>query len=258
MVRLPYAQNDFPRDVMTIVGHRPWPMPSRPWVLRQSWHDLLFAHWPVSRALLARLVPTDFEIDVFDGQAWIGVVPFVMTNVAPRGIPATAWFSRFPELNVRTYVRAGGHPGVYFFSLDAAKASAVMVARTTLCLPYHRASMDVERDGSDVRYRSRREGAAPPAEFIAVYRPHGHAFRPQPGTLEHFLTERYCLYARNRRGRPYRLEIHHAPWSLQAADAEITGNTMVSAAGLALPSTTPLLHFARRQDAVAWLPSRVP
>ena len=258
MAGLPYVQNDFPREAVSIVTHRPWPVPSRPWVMRQSWHDLLFAHWPITRDLLAARVPAGFEIDSFDGQAWIGVVPFVMTNVAPRGIPATAWLSRFPELNVRTYVRVGGKPGVFFFSLDAANALAVTVARRTLCLPYHRASMDVERDGSDVRYRSRRDRAAPPAEFIAAYRPTGHAFHPQAGTLEHFLTERYCLYARNRSGRPYRLEIHHPPWSLQAAEAEITSNTMVTAAGLALLSITPLLHFAKRQDAVAWLPSRVP
>ena len=258
MVGLPYTQNDFPHEAMAIVDHRPWPVPSWPWAMRQSWHDLLFAHWPVRRDLLAALVPAGFEIDSFDGQTWIGVIPFVMTNVAPRGIPATAWMSRFPELNVRTYVCAGGKPGVFFFSLDAANALAVMVARTTLCLPYHRASIDVERDHSAVRYRSRRAGAAPQAEFIAAYRPIGAAFRPQPGTLEHFLTERYCLYARNRRGRPYRLEIHHPPWSLQPAEAEIARNSMVSAAGLALPSTEPLLHFARRQDAVAWLPARVP
>jgi uncharacterized protein YqjF (DUF2071 family) len=181
-----------------------------------------------------------------------------MTNVAPRGIPATPWFSRFPELNVRTYVRAGGKPGVFFFSLDATNALAVTVARTTLCLPYHRAAMEVERDDSAVRYRSRREGAEPRAEFVAAYRPVGDRFQSQPATLEHFLTERYCLYARHRGGRPYRLEIHHPPWSLQAAEAEISRNTIVDAVGLTLPSTPPLLHFARRQDAVAWLPSRVP
>ena len=234
-------------------GHRPWPVPARPWMMTQSWHDLLFAHWPVEPAMLSALVPNDFEIDQFDGTAWIGVVPFRMRDVAPRGVPALPWLSAFPELNVRTYVRVADKPGVYFFSLDAANPLAVRAARLILNLPYFFATMNVERtDDGIVSYRSRRNSDDRPAELVASYCPDGPAFAPRIGTLDYFLTERYCLYARDHRDRPYRLEIHHPPWPLQPARADLQRNSMAAAAGVTLPSVAPLLHFVLRQDMVAW------
>lgn len=223
--------------------------------MTQSWHDLLFAHWPVPRNLLATLVPAAFELDLFDGDAWLGIVPFYMTNVTPRLLPALPWLSQFPELNVRTYVRAGGKPGVFFFSLDAGNPVAVWVATTLLRLPYRHASMTVERTADGVRYVSRRDDGD--ASFEATYRPTGPATTPLPGTLEYFLTERYCLYALDRHARPYRLEIHHPEWQLQRAEADIERNSMAQASGLTLPKASPLLHFARRQDAIAWTPSPI-
>lgn len=247
--------DDFPHSILTETAHRPWPMPAAPWVMTQTWHDLLFAHWPIPADTLRRLVPADFPIDEYDGTGWIGVVPFRMTNVAPRLVPALPWISAFPELNVRTYVRVDDKPGVYFFSLDAARTLAVLSAWTLLNLPYYSASMTVTRDGDDVRYVSRRTRT--PAAFVARYRSSSHPQPPQPGTLEYFLTERYCLYALDHRRRPYRLDIHHPRWPLQRAEAEIETNTMAQAAGVALPDAAPLLHFAARQDMVAWLPQRL-
>ena len=248
-----YPQNDFPDNVANQTRHRPWPVPSSPWLMTQTWHDLLFAHWPISPDVLRARVPRRFELDTFDGEAWIGVVPFCMTNVAPRAVPALPGLSRFPELNVRTYVRVDDRPGVFFFSLDASSRAAVRVARLTLGLPYFDAVMSVRSDGDVVSYESRRVKSA--ADFVASYRPSGPVFHARPGTLEYFLTERYCLYALDRRGRPYRLEIHHAPWPLQVAEATMTRNTMAAAAGITLPAQTPLLHFAKRQDTIAWWPS---
>jgi uncharacterized protein YqjF (DUF2071 family) len=221
--------------------------------MTQTWHDLLFAHWPISPDVLRARVPLRFELDTFDGEAWIGVVPFYMTNVAPRAVPALPGLSRFPELNVRTYVRVDDRPGVFFFSLDASSRAAVRVARLMLGLPYFDAAMPVRSEGDVVTYESRRMKSA--ADFVASYRPSGPVFHARPGTLEYFLTERYCLYALDRRGRPYRLEIHHAPWPLQVAEATMTRNTMAAAAGITLPAPTPLLHFAKRQDTIAWWPS---
>jgi uncharacterized protein YqjF (DUF2071 family) len=181
-----------------------------------------------------------------------------MTNVAPRFVPALPWVSSFPELNVRTYVTIDGKPGVFFFSLDAANPVAVGAARTLLALPYFTASMQVETRDGYVRYASRRMSAGSlPAEFSGRYRPAGPITPPPRGTLEYFLTERYCLYAIDHANRPYRLEIHHPPWPLQSAEAEITANTMAQAAGLRLPSMAPLLHFSKRQDMVAWSPERI-
>jgi uncharacterized protein len=226
--------------------------------MAQSWHDLLFAHWPIDTALLRPYIPAALQIDSFEGQAWIAVVPFRMSGVRLRGTPALPWLSAFPEMNVRTYVSAGGKPGVWFFSLDARNPVAVAIARAWFHLPYFRAQMDYEERDSWMHYRSERThpGAAP-GLFEGRYRPTGEIFEPKPGTLEHFLTERYCLYAADSCGRIYRGEIHHPPWRLQPAEAEFAKNSMVQAAGLAIPSSKPLLHFARRQDMVAWAPQRI-
>jgi uncharacterized protein YqjF (DUF2071 family) len=251
-------QHDFNARILQDIAHRPWPMPQSAWIMTQTWHDLLFAHWPVSVDALRDKVPASFAIDRFEHQAWLGIVPFYMTNVAPRFVPALPWVSSFAEMNVRTYVTVGGKPGVFFFSLDAANPVAVGAARTLLRLPYFTASMKVETRDGYVHYASRRpasHGAA--AEFVARYRATGPAVFPGPGTLEHFLTERYCLYAIDHANHPYRLEIHHPPWLLQSAEAEISTNTMAGAAGVRLPSMAPLLHFSKRQDMVAWSPERL-
>jgi uncharacterized protein len=243
--------NDFNYDILHDVTHRPWPMPGGPWVMTQTWHDLLFAHWPVDVDALRPHVPGGFEIDLFDGQAWLAVVPFHMTNVAPRGIPALPWVSAFPELNVRTYVRVGGRAGVYFFSLDASNPVAVGVARTMAHLPYFTAEMRVEERDGWIHYASRRKRTSS-AEFAAKFRPTGPPAPPVAGTLEHFLTERYCLFTVDPSFHAFTLDIHHPPWPLQPAEAEIQVNTMAEAAGIRVPSMAPLLHFARRQDMVAW------
>lgn len=232
-------------------------MPDRPWVMRQTWHDLLFAHWPVGAQKVRHLVPHGFDLDLFDGEAWIGIVPFHMTNVSPRGIPSLPWISEFPELNVRTYVRVADKPGVYFFSLDAGSTLAVRAARSLLNLPYYAASMSVTPQGRAIAYESRRSSGGA-AEFIATYEPTGPALSSMPGSLEYFLTERYCLYHVGHAGAPYRLEIHHSPWALQPAAAEFFRNTMAGASGLAVPARAPLLHFAKRQDMVAWAPTNLP
>jgi len=243
----------FDRTILEQTAHRPWPMPAAPWIMTQTWNDLLFAHWPVDGDALRKLVPASFELDRFDGSTWLGIVPFHMTNVAPRFVPALPWVSAFPELNVRTYVTVGGKPGVFFFSLDAGNPLAVAAARTLLNLPYYSAAMTVTSDAGAIDYSNRRQ-SEPAAEFVARYRGLGDGAPALRGTLEHFLTERYCLYAVDHAHRAYRLEIHHPPWPLESAEAEITQNTMADAAGLRLPSMAPLLHFAKRLDVVCWGP----
>jgi uncharacterized protein len=243
--------------ILATVAHRPWPLPAQPYVMTQQWNDLLFMHWRVDAERLRPLIPAPFVLDLFEGQAWVAVVPFFMTNVAPRGVPAMPWFSEFAELNVRTYVRVGDRPGVFFFSLDAASAMAVRTARSMLNLPYYSATMQVTARATAIDYESRRTGSDPAAEFVATYEPTGPADTAAPGSLDYFLTERYCLYHHDHGGSPYRLEIHHGPWALQPARATVTRNTMAAASGIALPDEAPLLHFAKRQDVLAWAPSAV-
>jgi len=243
------------KSLLKITSHRPWPLPRGPWIMAQSWHDLLFAHWPVAAAQLRPLAPAQLEIDTFGGQAWFAVVPFRMSGVRLRWTPPLPWLSAFPELNVRTYVVRDGKPGVWFFSLDAANPIAVAVARGWFHLPYFRARMQCQVQNSGIEYQSdRTHSAAPPAALRCRYRGTGETFHPQPGTLEHFLTERYCLYAATAQGNLIRSEIHHPPWLLQRAEAEFVDNTMPQAAGLDSPAGKPLLHFAKRQDMVAWSP----
>jgi len=249
------ADHDFNRAILNDVAHRPWPMPEGAWVMTQTWHDLLFAHWPIDAGALREHVPSEFDLDLFDGAAWLAIVPFHMTNVAPRGVPSLPWISEFPELNVRTYVRVYEKPGIYFFSLDAGSALAVQAARSLLNLPYYAAAMNVTPNAGRIEYDSRREDGAAGAFLSGSYRPIGAPFEASRGSLEYFLTERYCLYNLDHRGRPYRLDIHHPPWPLQPADADFTRNTMADAIGVSLPDAKPVLHFARRQDMVAWMPT---
>ena len=124
---------DFDFGILQDTAHRPWPMPQGPWVMTQSWNDLLFAHWAVPPSLIAAKLPPGLELDLFDGRAWIAVVPFWMSNVTPRGVPPLPGLSTFPELNVRTYVTVGGkRPGVFFFSLDADQSARRGRARGVL------------------------------------------------------------------------------------------------------------------------------
>ncbi|PIQ25578.1 hypothetical protein COW36_21280 [bacterium (Candidatus Blackallbacteria) CG17_big_fil_post_rev_8_21_14_2_50_48_46] len=236
------------------VNHRPWPLPQSPWIMHQRWCDLLFAHWPVPVESLLPLLPAGLELDTYEGQAWIAVVPFRMENVKPRFAPAVPWLSAFPELNVRTYVRKGDKAGVWFVSLDAANPVAVEIARSVYRLPYFNARMSLQNEGRDwIRYQSQRTDLrAQTAALKAIYRPVGREYLSRKGTLEHWLTERYCLYTSDAAGQIYCGEIHHAPWSLQKAEAQFDLNTMTLPIGLKLSHEATLLHFVRKIDVVAW------
>jgi uncharacterized protein YqjF (DUF2071 family) len=245
--------------ILDQVAHRPWPLPAGLWVMAQTWHDLLFAHWPIAATSLRPRIPAQLEIDTFEGQAWLAVIPFRMSGVRLRGTPAMPWVSRFPELNLRTYVTMGGKPGVWFFSLDAGNPLAVAIARAWFHLPYFGAQMLCEERDGWIHYRSERTHRRAPCGLLeARYRPAGEVFFAEPGTLEHFLTERYCLYTADGAGRIIRGEIHHPPWPLQLAEASFGRNTMAEASRLSLPKLpSPLLHFSRRQDVIVWQPQRI-
>jgi hypothetical protein len=224
--------------------HRPWPLPSEPWVNAQTWIDLAFLHWRVDADELRKLVGQTVELDTFEGDAWLGITPFLLKDFRVRGVPPVPWLSTFPELNVRTYVTRDDKPGIWFFTLDAASTLAVEGAKRLYRLPYNRAQMTFRRAGEYVHYESARAGAA----FSGNYRGHGALFQAEEGTLEHFLTERYCLYTEDG-GRGYRAEIHHPPWDLQRGDATVDLNTMSPAA---LPDEDPHVLFSPRQDVVVW------
>jgi len=233
--------------------HRPIPLPKQPWIMVQKWHDLLFAHWVVPAAQVRALVPSQLELDLFQGNAYVAVAPFHMSGIRARFLPPLPGLNRFPELNVRTYVSYQGVPGVHFFSLDTGSLPAVWGARATYGLPYFHADMSVSI-GPRIEYRSQRLQEPRPAEFRGRYWPVSEPRRRETNSLEYFLTERYCLYT-VRAGKVFRAYIHHLPWPLQDAAAEIEINTMAQAAGIQLPETKPLLHFARFLEVLIWRPA---
>jgi uncharacterized protein YqjF (DUF2071 family) len=204
----------------------------------QCWSDLLFAHWRVPVELLRPLIPRELEIDTFDGEAWLGLVPFHMSGVRPAWFPSMPYVSEFHETNLRTYVHfRGGDPGVWFISLDAACRAIVEVARWKWHLNYFHAEMDLRREGDEVRYSSRRiDRRSSRRAEVDISARVGEALTSEPGvsveagTLEHFLAERYILYAADHRGRLLRGRVHHSPYPLRSAEVVSCRQTLASAA----------------------------
>jgi len=223
------------------------PARSTRWLLAQRWSDLLFAHWPVDPDELEARLPSGLEPDVRDGQAWLAIVAFRMVGTRPAIAPWRPILAPIPELNVRTYVRARGVPGVWFLSLDASSPFFVSAGRALFGLPYRLARMTAITDGSRTHYVSSRRDAC----FAAAYEPCGAVRLARPGSLEHFLVERYRLFSL-RRGRLITATVTHEPWPLQPAAARLDLNRMAPR-GLDFRGE-PLLHFARSVAARISLP----
>ena len=244
--------------ILSTTEHRPWPIPKSPWVMTQRWNDLLFAHWPVPASDLTPLLPEDLTVDTFEGSAWVGVVPFWMDQIRMRGLPRIPGANKFAELNLRTYVRErhSNQPGVYFFSLDAANPFAVSAARLLFHLPYYWAHMKTNfSQDREIHYTSERLLSRPRANFAARYRSLGKPCIR--GGMESFLTERYALFTRGKRGIA-RVNIHHLPWPLELAEAEFEINDLPQAHGIRLPDVKPLLQYSRELTVYIWALEELP
>jgi uncharacterized protein YqjF (DUF2071 family) len=230
-------------------------------LMRQRWEHLLFLHWTVPPEGLASLLPDGLRVDSFDGSAYVGLTPFSVRGLRPPFLPAPPFLSSFHEVNLRTYVhRDGRDPGVWFFSLDAASCLAVVGARLLYRLPYHWAEINVERrerrpDGAWVRYASKRFGRRR-ARLAIEYGPEGGIGPAEPGTLEHFLVERYILYA-SADGRLIQARVHHEPYPLQRARFEGLEEDLSDAAGVPGASGPLLAHYARGVDVEVFRPLAV-
>jgi hypothetical protein len=228
-----------------------------PWVMTQRWNDLLFLHYAIPAEKLRPLVPEVLALDTYEHTGWVSITPFWINHLRPPGVPSLPWVSHFAEINVRTYVTYEGKPGVYFFSLDASHLSAVWGARIFYRLPYWHASMKVRGRGKPkLQFQSKRSHGPKPAELRISYGPIAPGVPARRGSLEHFLTERYCLYSVNRE-RMYRADIHHLPWSLEPVEVELALNTMAQTAGIDLRASPDLTHFSRSLKVLVWAPERL-
>ncbi|MGH9600212.1 MAG: YqjF family protein [Terracidiphilus sp.] len=246
------------QEYLIRTSRRPRPLPPGRWVTTQRWNDLLLAHWPVPAPAVQALLPEGVEADTFQGSAWVGMVPFWLDRIKFRGVPSLPGLRRIPDLNLRTYVRERetGAQGIYCFSIDASSLVAVAAARTIFHLPYYWAEMRLEqRSEREFSFYSRRRFASQPVMFNVRYRGLGPTSRLAeipPGSLEYFLTERYCLFTRNHNGQPVRANIHRVPSPLEEAEAEIERNDLPTAIGIELPNTPPVLHYLRRLAVYIW------
>ncbi|MGN7286841.1 YqjF family protein [Shouchella rhizosphaerae] len=216
------------------------------WIMAQTWEHVLFAHWQVSKTQLTPLLPAGLSLDLYQGTAWVSVLPFYLSTLRPRFLPPFPGAKAFPELNVRTYVIHEGRPGIYFFSLDASHFLAVQMARTFFHLPYVHATMTFTEQQESIQFWSRRNTESQ-AECTASYFPISQPKPVAPGSLAHWLVERYRLYTSSSKHLYYQ-DIDHEPWQLQKTAANVKANEVALAANIDLPVQEPLFHYARKQD----------
>jgi uncharacterized protein YqjF (DUF2071 family) len=222
------------------------------------WERLTFLHWSFEPSAVQCLLPSGLTVDTFDGLAWVGLVPFQMW-VAPPRLPALPWLGRFCETNVRTYVRdRHGRAGVWFFSLEAARLSAVVAARVTYRLPYFWAAMRLRQTSDRVEYRTRRRWPGPrDAGGTVVVRPGDLIPADEVTELEHFLTARWRLFSHAKDDTLRYADAEHPPWPLQRAQIERCDDSLITAAGLPQPVGDPLVHYSRGVEVRIGLPRRV-
>ncbi|MCM3568556.1 YqjF family protein [Neobacillus mesonae] len=237
-------------DIMNDNSHRPWPLPSKNWIMRQTWRNLLFAHWPVPAEQLRPLIPAVLDIDTYEQSAWLGVVVFHIDGIYLRGLSPLSIVPAFPEINLRTYVRHQGKPGVFFLSLDVSNWASLHIAKRWYHLPYRAADISCRQHDGAFYYESIRK-KSPSVTFKGSYAPSSEVYFSKQGVIDHWLTERYCLYSTDNRKNLYCGEIHHNPWPLQLADSEIH-HTLFSPFQLEPRENKAICHFSKGVDTLFW------
>ncbi len=208
-------------------------------VMRQRWAGLLFLHWPVDVSLIEKRLPPGLHVDTFNGQAWLGIVPFFMERVRPTGLPPLPWLSWFLELNIRTYVHdEAGNPGVWFFSLDCNQPIAVEIARRVFHLPYQHAAMQRTRSGNRIHYRCQRKSANA-REAAYEYKLPTHTRPAVSGSLEWFLVERYLLFSTNRKNELFCGRVHHTPYQIAPGNCSLWSSEPFRWEGFPEPDCPP-------------------
>ena len=233
------------------VEHRSWPLPSNKWIMRQVWRNVLFLHWPIKPRLIRPHLPPELEIDTFEGFAWMGIVAFTMKGIYFRGLPFSVVPS-FPEVNVRTYVVYKGKPGVFFLSLDVDDWASLNIAKRWYRLPYNPANIEVRTgENGAIQYKSVRK-AGNPLAFEGSCIPTNDTYFAESGTLDHWLTERYCFYTTRNGKDIYHGDIHHLPWPLKKVDVHINQHTLFSPFNIHVSNDPPIAHFSQGVDSLMW------
>jgi uncharacterized protein YqjF (DUF2071 family) len=255
-------------SLLYAVEHRPWLPPDSHWLLSQSWNDVLLLHFAMKPETLRRLVPEELTLELYEGVAWLTISPFSASHVRPSGVPPLPGISFSSQISVRTYVTMGGKPGIYYFSMDTTNLSTVWFARMFFRMQYWHSSIQVsgatinspKTQNAEIHFRARRlHGPAAQngaARLDVEYAPEGAPTRARTGSLNEFLTERYCVYSCHRKSF-YRTEIHHQPWPLQQVQVDLRDNSMAEPLGLTLPEEPELCHFSRSLKMLTWAPERV-
>lgn len=246
-------------DLMNDISHRPWPLPSKKWIMKQTWKNLFFAHWPIPVEYLRPYIPSSLHIDTFDGSAWLGVVAFEMEGIYFRGLKAMSVTPKFTEINVRTYVHFNGKPGVYFLSLDVGDRASLLIASRWYRLPYQPAQITFKREKDTFHIQSiRNQKTINPIEFMGEFVPLSDVYYPQKGTLDHWATERYCLFSTDKLGKQlYCGEIHHSAWPIQKVEGAIDRNSLFTPFQLRPSETKPIVHYSRGLDTLFWNIKRI-
>jgi len=238
------------QDIQNSTQHRTSPMPDGEWVMTQKWNHLLYMHYPVSIHTIESYIPDGLELDTFNGEAWISIIPFQIKDMRLRNMPQLPYFHSFSELNVRTYVKRNGVPGIFFFSLDASKRFAVIAARMGT-LPYFYANITMKQQDESIHYTCRRKNNSNKV-FEGEYRPIGEAFYPDVDSLDHWLLERYYLYSYQNECL-YFGGIHHKPLEVYHAEAAISKQHMSPF----IVGGKPLVHYVTSKRVLFWLIKKV-
>jgi uncharacterized protein YqjF (DUF2071 family) len=240
----------FNHPAFSQVDHRPWPLPKENWLLTQTWLNLAFIHWEIEYDDLRARIPAELEIDLYEGKAWIAIVPFDMKGVTFRNCPKLSYLSDFPEINVRSYVSYRGKPGVWFFSLDVPSRFTTWTARTFFHLPYRQGAVSISEDERGFEYRQN----VGEEVFKAIYNPL-HTETWSKDSFEKWSTERYCLYCQSKKGSLYRTEVHHPQWPLQKAVLNIEENSMLE--NFKIKAQHPSVLFSNQIEVVAYPPKKL-
>ncbi|MEL4025318.1 DUF2071 domain-containing protein [Lysinibacillus endophyticus] len=226
-----------------VYNSRKLQLPKIPWIMKQTWENSLFIHYPVRKEVLEPLIPCELALDTYDGVGWVSIVPYYIRDLRGKGLPPIPGTSEFPGYNLRTYIKGKDKPGIYFFYLGAGNFLAPKLARPFFRLPYMQENLKMWKGVDGIRF----EGEQLSCHYVHKKKP----FNPKKGSLEEWLLERYCFYTLNK-GKIFQCNIVHPSWVIYEANAEFHENSLLSKYKIDPLMYKPILHFSKRAEVKIW------